>query len=141
LLQILEPATISAAKAKLQEGVTSGPRKKLTMSQPGPESRRWTRHNIDVRLKVSLETGGNNDPAFGRGSTLSEGGMGAYIPCALEIGSTLEVEMSFPYTSNEVTLKAVVKTCEGFRYGLEFVNVPEHVRAQIMKNCDSAPLQ
>jgi len=111
------------------------------MLEPGPESRRWTRHNIDVRLKVSLESGGRRDPAFGRGSSLSEGGMGAYIPCVLEIGSTLQLEMTFPYTSSEVTLKAVVKTCEGFRYGLEFVNVPEHVRVEIMKNCDSAAMQ
>lgn len=109
------------------------------MPEPGPESRRWTRHNIDVRLRV--DAGGNSAPAFGRGSSLSEGGMGAYIPCALEIGSTLQLEMTFPYTSREVTLKAVVKTCEGFRYGLEFVDLPEHVRVEIMKNCDSAALQ
>ncbi|HEY2171651.1 MAG TPA: hypothetical protein VGJ30_18645, partial [Candidatus Angelobacter sp.] len=54
----------------------------LPMSQlgQGPAARRWSRHKIDVRLKVSFPNDGKNDSAFGRANSLSRGGIGAYIP-------------------------------------------------------------
>jgi PilZ domain len=64
--------------------------------------------------------------------------MGAYIPCAIAVGAQLLLEVSFPYSSAEVKVKAVVRSCEGFRYGLEFVDVPPSVRAIIEKNCAPA---
>jgi hypothetical protein len=50
------------------------------------------------------------------------------------------IQVSFPYSPAEVTLKAVVRNCEGFRYGLEFRDLSDHVRSLIMKSCDSATL-
>jgi len=109
------------------------------MTQPGSiDLRRWPRHKVDVRLKVSFGEGKSGQSAFGRANNLSQGGLGAYIPCAIPVGATVVLEVSFPYSPTEVKVKALVRSCEGFRYGLEFLNVPDHVRAVIVKNCDAA---
>jgi len=47
----------------------------------------------------------------------------------------VSLEVTFPYSTSEVKVKAVVRTCEGFRYGLEFVEVPADVRTVIVRNC------
>ena len=108
---------------------------KVTPLENGAFPRRWTRYKIDVRLKVSIVDSGGARTAFGRGNNLSYGGMGAYIPCAIALGAELVLEVSFPYSAAEVKVKAVVRSCEGFRYGLEFIDVPAQVRAVIEKNC------
>jgi c-di-GMP-binding flagellar brake protein YcgR len=110
------------------------------MTQPGAGAnlRRWDRYRIDVRLKVFIAGRGENSTAFGRGNNLSYGGMGAYIPCAIPLGSKVLLEVSFPYSTVEVKVTAVIRSCEGFRYGLEFVDVPPETRAVIEKNCTAA---
>jgi hypothetical protein len=104
----------------------------------GEDSRRWTRHRIDVRLKVLFARGSNHTSAFGRGNNISHGGLGAYIPCSIPVGTTVSLEVTFPYSTNEVKVRAVVRTCEGFRYGLEFVEVPEDLRTIIVKSCGAS---
>src|ERR1700727_1075446 len=112
----------------------------LPMSEveQGPAARRWTRHKIDVRLKVSFRDDVNMASAFGRANSLSHGGIGAYIPCTIPVGTTVSMELTFPYSSIEAKLDAVVRTCEGFRYGLEFTRVSDAVQDMIMKNCSNA---
>jgi PilZ domain len=119
----------------------------LPMSQveQGPAARRWTRHKIDVRLKVSFRndeelTSEEPTSAFGRANSLSHGGIGAYIPCTIPVGTTVSLELTFPYSSIEARLNAVVRTCEGFRYGLEFTRVSDAVKEMIVKNCGGAEL-
>jgi len=98
--------------------------------------RRWSRHKIDVRLKVSAAMkDGSISSVFGRGNSLSHGGLGAYIPSSIPVGATIDLELTFPHSSNEVKLKAVVRSCEGFRYGLEFIEVPDDIQRTIVKNC------
>lgn len=106
----------------------------MVEQEPGAYLRRWPRYKIDLRLKVILS---GDSQAFGRANNLSKGGMGAYIPCAIPIGTEIVLEVGFPSSSQEVRLKAVVRSAEGFRYGLEFVEVPPDVRAIIEKNCET----
>jgi hypothetical protein len=114
----------------------------LPMSQleQSPPLRRWSRHKIDVRLKVSFSHGGKSDSAFGRANSLSRGGIGAYIPCSIPVGTTVGLEITFPYSSTEAKLDAVIRTCEGFRYGLEFTRVSDAMQEMIVKNCDGKEL-
>jgi c-di-GMP-binding flagellar brake protein YcgR len=109
----------------------------LPMSQveQGPAARRWTRHRIDVRLKVSYRHEQNMTSAHGRANSLSHGGIGAYIPCTIPVGDTVSLELTFPYSSTEAKLDAIVRSCEGFRYGLEFIRVSDAVQEMIVKNC------
>ena len=114
----------------------------LPMSQreQGPAARRWSRHKIDVRLKVSFPNDGKDDSAFGRANSLSRGGIGAYIPCSIPVGTAVRLELTFPYSSTEAKLDAVIRTCEGFRYGLEFTRVSDAMQEMIVKNCDGTEL-
>ena len=102
--------------------------------------RRWPRHRIDVRLKISFLKENSTVSEFGRGNSLSHGGMGAFIPCSIPVGTVVSLEVTFPYSPNEVKLQAEVKSCEGFRYGLEFVQLEENVRVLIAKSCTSSAL-
>jgi hypothetical protein len=111
----------------------------MSQAELEPEVRRWSRHKIDVRLKV-LIGGAQGTVVFGRGNILSEGGMGVYIPQSIPIGAEVALQVTFPYSPAEVTLNAVVRNCEGFRYGLEFRDLSEKMRAVIVKNCASAAL-
>jgi c-di-GMP-binding flagellar brake protein YcgR len=114
----------------------------LPMSQvdQGPAARRWTRYRIDVRLKVSYRDQADMASAFGRANSLSHGGIGAYIPCSIPVGTTVSLELTFPYSSIEAKLEAIVRTCEGFRYGLEFMRVSDAVQEMIVKSCGGTEL-
>src|ERR1700745_847332 len=112
----------------------------MSQTEQGPAERRWSRHKIDVRLKVSFPHDGNNNSAFGRANSLSRGGIGAYIPCSIPVGTTVSLELTFPYSASEARLDAVIRTCEGFRYGLEFTRVSNDVQDMIVKNCSGTEL-
>ena len=99
-----------------------------------------SRHKIDVRLKISFLNEGKNSSAFGRANSLSRGGIGAYIPCSIPVGATVSLELTFPYTSTEARLEAVIRSCEGFRYGLEFVRISDQAQEMIVKNCSGTEL-
>src|ERR1700694_752739 len=113
-------------------------------SRPDSETadvRRWNRHKIDGRLKVSSALKEcTTTSVFGRGNSLSHGGLGAYIPSSIPVGSTVDLELTFPRSSKEVKLKAVVRSCEGFRYGLEFVDVTMEIQRTIVKGCSDTDL-
>jgi hypothetical protein len=110
----------------------------MPQANSGPEARRWARHKIDVRLKVSFLNDGKNSSAYGRANSLSRGGIGADIPCSIPVGATVSLELTFPYTSTEAKLDAVIRSCEGFRYGLEFVRVSDQAQDMIVENCRGA---
>jgi PilZ domain len=112
----------------------------MSQVEQGPAARRWSRHKIDVRLKVSFPNEGKNESAFGRANSLSRGGIGAYIPCSIPVGTAVRLELTFPYSSTEAKLDAVIRTCEGFRYGLEFTRVTDAMQEMIVKNCDGTEL-
>ena len=98
----------------------------LPMPEPdqGPAARRWSRHKIDVRLKVSFPNEGKNDFAFGRANSLSRGGIGAYIPCSIPVGTAVRLELTFPYSSTEARLDAVATaTLRGLVIALAFFGV------------------
>ena len=112
----------------------------MSQQESGVASRRWTRYTIDVRLKVSFPADVNQSPAFGRANSLSRGGIGAYIPCSIPVGTAVRLELTFPYSSTEAKLEAVIRTCEGFRYGLEFTRVSDAMQDMIVKNCNGTEL-
>src|SRR5258707_13915111 len=74
----------------------------MSQLEQGSPARRWSRHKIDVRLKVCFPNDGKNDSAFGRANSLSRGGIGAYIPCTIPVGTTVRLELTFPYSSTEI---------------------------------------
>jgi len=110
----------------------------MSVSQPGV--RRWPRYKVELRLKVLVLEQGKRTSVFGRSSSLSQGGMGAYIPCEMTLGAAVLLELTLPGSDKEVRITAVVRTAEGFRYGLEFEHLPDDVRAMIVKSCEGSSL-
>jgi len=110
----------------------------MSVSQPGV--RRWPRYKVEMRLKVLLLENNKRTSVFGRSSSLSQGGMGAYIPCEIPLGVAVLLELTFPSSAKEVRISAVIRSVEGFRYGLEFEHVSEEVRCLIVKSCEGSSL-
>jgi len=102
--------------------------------------RRWPRYKMELRLKVLVLENAKPTPVFGRSSSLSQGGMGAYIPCEIRVGAAVLLEVTFPGSAKEVRISAVVRNAEGFRYGLEFEHLSEDIRAMITKSCEGSSL-
>ena len=110
------------------------------MSGPGGsvDERRWDRHKVDLRLRVTTSQLDGASNCFGRAHSLSLGGLGAYIPANLAVGAEIGVELTLPNSNNEVKLKARVRSCDGFRYGLEFVEISQEIQRVIVKTCSIA---
>jgi hypothetical protein len=102
------------------------------------DERRWERHKVDLRLRVTTSQLNGASHCFGRAHSLSVGGLGTYIPVNLALGAEVGVALTFPETSNEVKLKARVRSCDGFRYGLEFVEISQEIQRVIVKTCSMA---
>ncbi len=69
-------------------------------SDSSADIRRWNRHKIDIRLKVTAaQEDGAKVTVFGRSNTISQGGMGAYI-------------LEFVQVPREIQ-QTIVKSCPG----------------------------
>lgn len=106
----------------------------LTPHQDGV--RRWERFPVDIRLKASFKRNGMPLAIFGRGSDVSQGGMAAYIPAELAVGTNVELELSLPYVSGEqpIRIGAAVRNRNGFRYGLEYVTLSDADKVRLLKS-------
>jgi hypothetical protein len=98
--------------------------------------RRWERFTVDVRMKASFKRNGMPITVFGRGSDVSQGGMAAYIPSELQVGTSVDLELSLPYVSGEqpVRIIATVRNRNGFRYGLEYIALSDADKARLLKS-------
>ena len=72
---------------------------------------------------------------YAHGRDLSEGGLGLYVPTELSLGDIALLEITVPYCQEKMLLKCVVRNREGFRYGLEFLQLSEHEQSLIRNSC------
>jgi hypothetical protein len=85
------------------------------MTAPYANSRRWTRHEVDLPVRVFAR--GISQAIPGRGTELSAGGMALYAGIELKTSQTLEVEF---VAAAHARVAGVVRSREGYRFGLEF---------------------
>ena len=104
--------------------------------------RRWDRYRVDIRFKVILTKYKKPLILFGQGTDVSEGGMAAYIPTVLEVSESIELELALPYLSGQkpIRISAVVRNCNGFRYGLEYVSLTPADREMLLKSLKALSL-
>jgi c-di-GMP-binding flagellar brake protein YcgR len=104
--------------------------------------RRWDRYHVDIRFKAILTKYKNPVVLFGQGTDVSEGGMAAYIPTVLAVSETIELEFALPYLSGQkpIHIRAVVRNCNGFRYGLEYVSLTDADRELLLKSLTALSL-
>jgi hypothetical protein len=98
--------------------------------------RRWERYAVDLRLKASFKRNETALAVFGRGSDVSQGGMAAYIPSELPVGTSVDLELSLPYVSGEqpIRIVAAVRNRNGFRYGLEYIAISGSDKDRLLKS-------
>ena len=85
-----------------------------------PISRRWARYRIDLPVVITFRKCGKVSSIKGRGSELNCGGMTIFIPADLEIGDSIAMEFTPPYSGRPVTMIGTVRNCHIYSYGVEF---------------------
>ena len=83
-----------------------------------PQTRRWDRLPVDLPVRVVTSKGFSTTVVSGRGTEMSEGGMVLYAGILLNPGDLLELEFDTPFHSR---IPAIVRTRNGFCFGLEFI--------------------
>ena len=89
----------------------------------GREKRRSARYHIDVRVRAKLVSNGVLKILHGRGSDLSQHGMCVFLPTELGMHTTIAIEVTLPYCSQQLKLEAVIRNRRSFAYGIEFINI------------------
>jgi PilZ domain-containing protein len=82
-------------------------------------TRRWTRHHVNLPVRIIALNGILTTPVPARGSEISRAGMALYAPVALKPGDLMRLQ--FP-TSKPSGVNAVVRNRAGECLGLEFLS-------------------
>ena len=115
--------------------------KPATESAPSwEEFRRYSRRELDVRIKLVINNNGVQTYVYGRGNDIAEGGMAAYISMEMSIGSRIKLEVQLPYSQQPLKIGATVRNRHGFRYGLEFTTMSDKDREIIKRACHALSL-
>ncbi len=104
-------------------------------------NRRWSRYQVDLRVKVLTGVATMNRDYFGRGSDISEGGMRVFVPAELAIGDAITIELPLPYSEQKLAIRGVVRNRLGFSYGIEYACTTTAIeREQIARTCKALAL-
>lgn len=82
--------------------------------------RRYDRLSLNIAVRVFLEKGQFTN---GRGHDIGAGGMAVYVPLELTVGTPVNLSFQLPYSRMFLGIRAIVRNCSGFRYGIEFVDL------------------
>ncbi len=107
------------------------------MENQSEQQRRTPRYKLDLRAKITYRRNGLNQSAQARGQDVSEGGMAMFVPIQFGKGDPLEVEFTLPHSRLPLRIQALVRNIDGHRYGLEFMNVTEAQKQEIVRMCET----
>ena len=94
-----------------------------------PDLRRQPRFKIEVDISIKSRTCGM---LKGRTVDISESGIAAMLPIEAPLGENVELNFTLP--SGPLTIHAIVRQRNAFRYGFEFVD-SESVHEVIRRTC------
>jgi PilZ domain len=120
-------ATASAEGGATQSGIA--PTGKFTFT------RRFPRFSIDVRLQVKMFQDGEFRTCWGRSTEMGQDGIGATLTGTLENGEIVTLEIPLPLTPYPIKVRAIVRYCQGLRYGFEFLTLNDAQRDTIQRVC------
>jgi len=98
-------------------------------------ARRFPRFALDVRLQVKMFQEGEFRTCWGRSVELGQDGIGATLTGKLEPGEIVTLEIPLPLTPYPIKVRAIVRYCQGLRYGFEFLTMNEAQRDTIQRVC------
>jgi hypothetical protein len=82
-------------------------------------TRRYRRLSTNINVRV-FHTGGQT---AGSGHDLGAGGMAIYVPLELAVGTSVNLSFDLPYSRMVFGVRTIVRKSDGFRYGVEFVDL------------------
>jgi hypothetical protein len=97
--------------------------------------RRFPRFAIDVRLQVKMFQDGEFRTCWGRSTEMGQDGIGATLTGTLATGEIVTLEIPLPLTPYPIKVRAIVRYCQGLRYGFEFLTLNETQRDTIRRVC------
>ena len=86
------------------------------MASPA-NTRRWSRHPVELPVRVFPRGGDSKLTVEGRGIEMSEGGMTLYAGVPLKPGDLMDLE----FQTSGARVAAIVRNRTGFCFGLEFL--------------------
>jgi len=99
-------------------------------------TRRFPRFPLDVRLQVKMFQAGEFRTCWGRSVEMGQDGIGATLTGTLETGEIVTLEIPLPLSPYPIKVRAIVRYCQGLRYGFEFLTLNENQRDTIRRVCD-----
>jgi hypothetical protein len=99
-------------------------------------TRRFPRFTIDIRLQVKMFQDGEFRTCWGRSTEMGQDGIGATLTGSLETGEIVTLEIPLPLTPYPIKVRAIVRYCQGLRYGFEFLTLNETQRDTIRRVCE-----
>jgi len=73
---------------------------------------------------------------WGRSTELGQDGIGATLTGNLETGEIVSLEIPLPLSPYPLKVRAIVRYCQGLRYGFEFLTLNENQRDIIRRVCE-----
>jgi hypothetical protein len=102
------------------------------------DTRRYQRYALETDLSATTSaatSGERSETVRGCSLNINEAGLAALFAIEWEVGTSVNLQFSVPFTTAPVRVKAVVRNRTSYRYGFEFVNLtPEH-RGTISRTC------
>jgi c-di-GMP-binding flagellar brake protein YcgR len=98
------------------------------------ERKHIRRSGLNRLVQVHASHQGKPVSVQGRIRDISEGGIGAVIPCSLQIDEQVALIFCIE-DGHECTVLATVRHCREFDYGLEFVSIEPSLRDAIARLC------
>ena len=98
-------------------------------------TRRFPRFLIDVRLQVKMFQAGEFRSCWGRSTEMGQDGIGATLTGNLEPGEIVTLEIPLPLSPYPIKVRAIVRYCQGLRYGFEFLTLNDGQRDTIQRVC------
>jgi hypothetical protein len=112
----------------------SGPTEKARASKFA-KARRFPRFTLDVRLQVKMFQDGEFRTCWGRSTEIGQDGIGATLTGSLTTGEIVTLEIPLPLTPYPIKVRAIVRFCQGLRYGFEFLTMNESQRDTVRRVC------
>lgn len=100
------------------------------------ERRHVRRSGLNRPLQVNTFHQGKPTSFHGRVRDIGEDGMGAMIPCSLQIDEEVTLQFSME-DCHEYTVSAIVCHCQGFHHGFKFISIEPSLRESISRICGS----
>ena len=121
-------------KARAAAAASGGDSKKSSADRFAMK-RRFPRFTLDARLQVKMFQDGEFKSCWGRSTEIGQDGIGATLTGNLTTGEIVTLEIPLPLTPYPIKVRAIVRFCQGLRYGFEFLTMNESQRDTVRRVC------